>query len=257
MYDISFIAPSIRVNLWKQLYESIVNSFSGSWEIIFVGPYDNLKSLQFANNVRCISDWGSITRCAQIGFLVSCGKWISIIPDDATFFPNEMDKVFLNIKNVDYTTFVLGKYLEGDINGVEMRNNEYFTLGYHDIFKRVTQWLPKSYYITASGPISNKLVKEIGGLDCRFETTALGCVDLSVRLQNYNSNVMIHKDPLYHLTHFPCREGDHAPVHYAMLYNDVPLFNYLYGSSECLNRKKIDINNWQNSPKVWNRRFEL
>jgi len=37
-YKLSILLPGIRVDRWVKLYESIEKSFSGSWEIIFVGP---------------------------------------------------------------------------------------------------------------------------------------------------------------------------------------------------------------------------
>ena len=251
--DISFIVPSIRVDMWKLFYEHIQNSFSGNWEVIFIGPYDNPESLQFASNVKCIANWGTPTKCRQIAILVSQGKWICHTSDDALFVTNELDKAFLQTKHTN--DVILGKYLEGDPNGLEMRQNEYFTFGYHDVFKHSTQWIPKNYWLIQTGFISNKLLREIGGLDCQFETCAMAYCDLSARLQNHNAKIVIHEEPISILSHSPGPDGDHAPIHNAMLYHDIPLFNQIYGDSECLKRTKIDINNWKNSPDVWVRRF--
>jgi hypothetical protein len=55
--------------------------------------------------------------------------------------------------------------------------------------------------------------------------------------------------------HMPGTSGDHAPMHYAQLDHDEPLFRSIYSDPNCVNRIKIDINNWKNSPERWVRRF--
>ena len=244
MIDISFVVPSIRVDKWKQLYQSIQNSFSGTWEIIFVGPYRSPKSLEFASNVKCISDWGSPAKCRHIAILEASGKWVFHTSDDALFVEKELDRAFIKTK-----------YIEGDPNSIEMRDEQYYTFGYHGVFNDVTKWLPKKYWLIQTGFIANQLLKEMGGLDCRFETCAMAYCDLSVRLQNKNTKIIPHDEPLSTVSHSACLEGDHAPIHNAMIYNDIPLFNMLYSNDKCLDRININLDNYKQSPEIWKRRF--
>ena len=254
--DVSFILPSIRINNWQNLYESIQKSFTlGSWEVVFVGPYNNPKQLEFAHNVKCISDWGSPTRCRHIGLLNSTGKWMCYASDDLTLFPGSVDQAFARTQKVDYKTIILCKYFEGAINNPEMLTDQYYKFGYHGAFNYVTQWIPKDYWLIQSGLVTTQLLKEIGGWDWRFEGCAMACSDLAVRLQNYGTKIIVHDSPLGSHTHVPGISGDHAPIHYAQTLHDEPLFNHIYSDLSNLNRTKIDIENWKNSPEKWSRRF--
>ena len=60
---------------------------------------------------------------------------------------------------------------------------------------------------------------------------------------------------VFECTQFPGTSGDHAPVHYAQIDHDQPLYQKIWNSSTCLSRVKIDFNNWQKADKIWKRRF--
>ena len=61
---------------------------------------------------------------------------------------------------------------------------------------------------------------------------------------------------IFECTQFPGTTGDHAPIHHAQLEHDQPLYAKIWRSSSCLERLKIDYNNWEDTPSVWTRRFE-
>ena len=254
MYDISFVVPSIRTDLWRNLYDSINKSFTcGSWELIFIGPYDQPKEMEFESNVRCIADWGSPVRCRHIGLINSHGTWMCLFADDSTFFPEEINKAFVKTIDVDYKTIIMAKYMEGVVDNNEMRQEQYYTFGYHGMFNYITQWIPRDYKLIQHGLLSTRLLKEVGGWDCRFEVCAIACSDLSVRLQNHDTNIIIHDEPLCYTGH---GHSDHRPIEEGIIQNDLPLFNKIYSSNNYKQRVKINLNNWEDSPKTWKRRYK-
>jgi glycosyltransferase involved in cell wall biosynthesis len=255
-YDISIPIPTIRIENLSNLYDSIDKSFTeGSWEIIFVSPYPLSDDLLCKDNVKYIQDWGCPTRCRQMGLVHSEGEWICYAADDVLFFPNSLDVAYQQLQSVDYKTAVLGKYTEGNRDNPLMLTDDYYRMDFHDAFKDIQPSLSKSYYLFMSGLVSTKLVKEVGGWDCQFQTCAMSCMDLSMRLQNYGLKILTTNEPLFHASHMPNTTGDHAPIHYAQIIDDQPLFNQLYTSDNPEKRIKIEIDNWKNCPSKWERRF--
>ena len=61
---------------------------------------------------------------------------------------------------------------------------------------------------------------------------------------------------IFECTQFPGTSGDHAPIHYAQLDHDQPLYAKIWRSSSCLDRIKIDYDNWKQAPEKWTRRFK-
>ena len=64
-------------------------------------------------------------------------------------------------------------------------------------------------------------------------------------------------DPVLDCGHMPGTSGDHAPIHYAQLDHDEPLFRSRYSTSEGLhNNKKLKLSDWKLYPSIWGRRFK-
>ena len=80
-------------------------------------------------------------------------------------------------------------------------------------------------------------------------------MDFAIRTQRAGSEYFMIPHPIFTCSHMPGTTGDHAPVHYAQLEHDQPLLKEIYNNPDCLNRVKIDINNWKGAEKRWNRRF--
>lgn len=255
-YKLSILLPTIRTERLLGLYDSIRRSVTKeSWEIICVGPYPIPKQLLKKPNVKYIQDWGSPTRCRQISLLHAEGEWMCYAGDDVLFLPNALDTAYSLLQGGDYKTAVLGKFTEGKRDNPKMLRDEYYTLNHHAAYRTIQQFLPKEYYIFMSGLVSTHLIKELGGWDCRFEVCAMSCMDLSMRLQNYGLEILKLDEPLFHASHSPGIQGDHGPVHHAQLSHDEPLFREMYSSVDGTKRAKIDIDNWQNSSPIWERRF--
>jgi glycosyltransferase involved in cell wall biosynthesis len=255
-YQISVLMPSIRIYNLEHVYRSLESSFHGTWELVIVGPYPLPDGLKDKPNITYIEDWGNPIRGRQIGLLKSSGEYICYAADDVTFYPNSLDLAFEKINGKDYTDVVVGKYLESTEDNPVMKADGYYYLNFHRLLDPVTSRLLPTYKLLNTGLLTTKLLKEIGGWDCRnFEACAMACVDLSIRLQNYGANLIIQNEPIFHSSHLPGHAGDHAPIHDAQVDHDIPTFFALYSMEEPLKRTQIDVNNWVDTQKRWTRRF--
>lgn len=247
--------PSIRYMNLKAVYDSIATSFHGEWELIIVSPYPLPAELTDKTNITYIHDAGNPIRCRQRGLIAAKGDYICYAADDVIFYPNALDIAYNKVKDMDYKTVIVGKYMEGVEDNKFMQSDEYYVLTTHDFLRDVMQKFPEGYKLVNTGLVSRKLMLELGGFDCQFEACAMACVDLSIRLQNYGCNLIMQNEPFFHSTHFYGQSGDHAPIHNAQVNHDQPLFLQIYGQAESVNRKEIDINNWESVPDHWSRRF--
>ena len=119
---------------------------------------------------------------------------------------------------------------------------------------RATQ-IPNDYWILNVGLMKTSYVKEMGGWDTMFEVTTISHMDFAVRTQRNGSTYYMFEKPIFICTHMPGTSGDHAPVHYAHIGHDEPLFRRIYNDPNSVSRIKIDLDNWKQSPEVWKRRF--
>lgn len=256
--DISILIPGIRTPLWKKVYDSIVKSFSGTWEVFFVGPYSPENMIDMPN-ARFIQSYASPLVCRQIALVRSQGKWICWAADDVWFCEGALDKAFETVKDKDYKTMVIGKYAEGidkHPSNIAMVNNDaYWTLDFHGFLKNTMKIFPKNYFLINTGLVSRELLMEIGGFDCQFEACAMGCCDISLRLQIHGGQGILQNDPIFHSSHLPGQEGDHGPIHDGQTMHDMPLFLEIWEGKEYAHRVCIDINNYFSQPQRWVRRF--
>ena len=92
---LSIVCVGYRPENWKKLYDSIPESFSGSWELICIGPYaPDFKE----KNFTFIEDWGQPARCCQLGLLAAKGDWVSFAWDDGWYLPEQLDVVWATLK---------------------------------------------------------------------------------------------------------------------------------------------------------------
>lgn len=73
-------------------------------------------------------------------------------------------------------------------------------------------------------------------------------------MQRDGANITLG-DYFIHVTWAPGHEGDHGPIHDSHYEHEEPLFKQIYSDPNCGSRIKIDVNNWNNVPSVWIRRF--
>lgn len=255
MIKLTVIVPGIRPQNWVRLYNSIATSFSGNWEVIFIGPTGLPAELEEKDNVMFFKSERSPIACQQIGLIESHGEFISWAADDGVYLPMTLDIAIEMLEKEPYTTIVTSKYFEGgDPNG-EMGGNGYYKLWNHDSMQ--LSGVPKECLMLNCGVINRSLLVELGGWDASlFQVCPLAYTDFAVRAHKRGSKFILQKEVMFSCGHMPGETGDHGPIHRAQTYHDQPLFTGIYCTPELyLTRQNIFLNNWKQSSEVWMPRF--
>lgn len=233
---LSIIIPSIRVSNHRSVIESIKRSCTKyEYEIIFIGPFYK----QSEGNLIYITDHSSPNLCQHKALQYCSGEIVHVFSDDCVFEEGSIDKC---LDNMDCDA-VVANYDEGGNKAVSN-----FSLNYC-YAKTCT---PDDFVIFNTAFMRKDKLMELGGFDCRFETLCVGQADLAARWQFSGLSVKVVDIRLSSCGHMPGTSGDHAPMHFAQLNNDMPLYQMKYLSVPEL---KIDFNNWTQQPLVWTRRF--
>lgn len=277
-YQLTVICPGIRTKNWLRLYESISNAFKYSWEIIFISPYNLPEELKDKDNIQWIQSWASPISCQQQGLCKSQGVFISWAADDGYYLKDSLTLAYDNlmkdssfkphgeflVKSLGITNtgiafnnkkLVMGKYYEGNNDGdMPMQDDKYYILANHDATR--IKWIPDTYYMLNVGLVPTSLLLEVGGWDAEnFQVCPMAYNDLAVRLQRYGVEFIVQNEMMFKCSHMPGHEGDHGPIHDAQIDFDQPKFRQIYWTNNCMNRIKIDINNWKLAPEKWSMRF--
>lgn len=252
--NLSIILPSIRPI--DKLYNSIEASYSGSWELIVVGPRAPLLK-KGDPRVRYIEDYGSPNRCQQIGLYNACGDFVTWAADDGEFLPGMLDKMFEYHKAKSSHgdgPIVIGKYLESANPSKCMWEDDYYKFGYHAGLR--SPGIDPNFWLMNVALCYRGIIEHYGGWRANiFETTTIAHMDLAIRIQqNAAESLFIYPDPVFQCDHTPGTEGDHGPVHYAHVDHDEPLLKSMY-SAHSIEVPCVKIDNWKQSPPVWDRRF--
>jgi hypothetical protein len=256
---LSMLLSGIRTQNWHNLYKSIAHSYTNDdWELVIVSPYELPKELRKYDNIQWRQDWGSPCRCQQIALTMAQGEYINWASDDGVFTPNSHDIAFellpFPVFDSDYKNIIVGKYTEGDNYTPDMLNDCYYELNYHDGSK--CKYLPEHTPLINLGLVSRKLLIEMGGWDAsRFEALPIAYNDFAVRARNKECNFIHQKEIMFTCSHTPGTSGDHGPVHTAQVFHDDPIFKMIYSRPEGQQRINIPLDNWENAPDVWARRF--
>lgn len=253
MYDLSVCLAAIRKDNWSRLYNSIIKSVGDySFELIFCGPHSELPSeLCGLDNVRCIQDFGSPTRAQQISMSHATGRYITWAADDGWFLDGGLANCIEQLdKSPSEKKCVVTQYNEGGRNG--LGDLKMYCINSHNPVK--SSFYPDSYLIFNSVVLSTKYFKDLGGFDCRFEACPMAFVDFGARAQLDGAEANL-VNVIFECTHFPGTSGDHAPIHHAQLDHDQPLYKKIWSKPDCLERIRIDYDNWKQSPDRWKRRF--
>lgn len=252
---VSVLMPVIRMNLMQGVYNSLKECCHSQWELVIVSPYDLPESLKNEKNVVYINSWRSPISCRQQALIASTGEYICYAADDVIFYKDSLDIALKTLQGRDYKDLVVGKYMEHIEDNPAMIDDEYWRIEFHDAMKGIMAHLPYEYKIVNTGLITRKLMIELGGWDCQFEACAMACMDLSIRMQNYGARCYLQYEPIFHSSWIPGLGGDHAPIHIAQTQHDEPLINKIYCDENSIKRTKIDLDNWENTPTRWTRRF--
>ena len=249
--DLTVLVPAIRKERWVDMYNSIKSSTKRNFELIIVGPYSLPEELQRMVNVKYIKDYGNPVRASQIGSLIAEGKYIFWASDDGTFQPGALDKAIDCLEsqeNKSIKDVVISNYKEAGAAQPDdvLRLNVAYPRSPH---------IPDEWYQFNVATMYTEFFHQLGGYDCSFEACPIAYADISARAQRAGANILLVNEVILDCTHMPGTTGDHAPIHYAHLQSDEPLYKTIYHNPDCVGRTSLDINNWKKADKVWNRRF--
>jgi len=260
MYDLSVCLAAIRKRNWVRLYNSIVASVGNySFELVFCGPHGELpEELRELDNVSCIVDFGSPTRAQQISMKNATGRYIAWTADDGWFSPGGLERCIKMLdEDPEEKSCIVTQYIEGGTDGLgadnpDLRGLKMYQINTHESAR--SPFYPDEYIIFNSVVIPTQYFKELGGFDCRFEVCAMAFVDFGARAQLDGIKTKLIGN-IFECTQFPGPTGDHAPIHYGQLENDQPLYSQIWNSPSCLERIRIDYDNWKQAAEIWTRRF--
>lgn len=245
---LSIVMPAIRVHKWEAVYKSIQLPFP--WELIVVSPYKLPPYLEEQGNVKYVRDFGSPMRASCIGAGLAEGRYLTWIADDGLVFSDTAKKaVDILDSDINGRLVVVTKYLEAC---TQVHPDWYYQL---TIAYPKTPHIPDNWLIFNTAFMHRDYYETLGGWDCAFEACPLGHADLAARAQRDGCTTVLIQDPLLDCEHMPGASGDHGPVFHAHVEHDEPLYKQIYNSPDCVNRTRIDLNNWKRSPQIWRRRF--
>ncbi len=260
-YDLSFVLPGIRTRKWTGFYNSILNSFSGSFEVIFIGPYPIPEELRTNVDIRYIEDFGSPVRCGQMGACMAQGKYLTLCSDDYIYKPSAIDQIFDIFHHEQDMKFAINaKLYEGHDNLKRSKDKKHARKvhGSDEWYKTslspvtAAKSIPSHWNLFHIPFIRTEYFMDLGGLDARFEGPAMSLSDLSNRMQADGGEIRLTPFIAVDVGHLV--GGDHTPIEISQKEHDEPLYQSIYRSKGWKKRIRIDSENWKDAPKRWPRR---
>ena len=102
---ISIIASAIRVEHWQEYHQSLINTNSVPFEIVFVG--DRKPTYSLPENFKYIYSPVKPTQCMEIAARAASGKYICDSSDDLSFSNNYYDILFEKMEKINDENIVL------------------------------------------------------------------------------------------------------------------------------------------------------
>lgn len=249
---LSVIIPGIRSYNWGNIFFDLKKELADyEFELICVGPNFPPSELEIFTNFRFIRDFGSPSRCLQIGVLHSIGEYICWIPDDCKLENGGIKSALDFIKNIsEKCDGICLRYSEGRGFTGDQHLQETYWIGSTHEDQRLPQ-VDNGWKIAPLFMYPSDLYFDLGGLDCRFEHVNLNTHDLAYRVQKLGGKIHLSPQKILSVDWIPGQDV----ITQAHFENDVPLFKELYGGLN-FPRLKIEFNNWKNQDYIWKRRFK-
>jgi len=250
-YDLSIIIPSIRVqNLEAILFSAEKSVEPFSFEMIIVGPYELPDSIRTRENVKFFKDFGSPSRCVQIGSTLAEGKYMCWMSDDGLFVQQTLaqclNKFETSMTDKDAITL---RYFEGEGQGEFPEN--YWTAWTHE--DQRLSGIAQHFKCAPLGMYNTEYFRDLGGLDCRYEHINMCTHDLAFRLQQNGGTVHLSPSTVARF-YWSWNHEDAKPIQRAYHEVDAPLYKEMWSQDQS-NRIKIDYWNWMNAESRWKKRF--
>lgn len=251
-YDLAIVIPGIRNENWPRIFGEIEKSVgSYAFQVIAVGPNLPESSLQSKKNFTFHRDFGSPTRCLQIGALLANSSFICWLPDDIKLEEDSLKKCIDLMRDLGLGHAINLRYSEGTgFTGNQSEDESYWIGRTHR-----DQQLPgvkEGWKISPVFFYRYIDFMSLGGLDCRFEHINFNTHDLAYRFQ--------HKGGVIHNSPTKVFSADWTPndsvISRAHHENDLPLFQSMYSSSDVkLNvERHVSFYNWKLEDTHWKRR---
>jgi hypothetical protein len=251
--DLSVLLPCIHMDKLKKFNESLRHATKRAFEVIVVGPYSLPDDPSLTGTWKYKKDMGSPSRCHNIALEMAEGKYVTLASDDMKYFYSRVDGCLDILEGLGEKGVVSGKHIyHGVAPAIQLKDDYYLVNSYQQ---------HKSPHIADNCKLVNvnfmhtQYLRDMGGLDSRFEHHGVAQVDLAVRLHNDGAVVKLNSDPVCFIEHTDTIKGDHAPIHHAVVQNDEPLFRKFYSTENSKTRARIDIDNWKGADPVWKRRW--
>jgi len=258
-YDVSVLMPAIRTHQWLMMYGSLFNACKEhTWELVLVSPFDLPAEMTHFDNVKLIKDYGAPTRAAQIGAIQCEGEYMYHCVDDAIFLPDAIDVAVKSLKTYGSRKDVVNmRYREGAMYSGQTLPAGFWTAHFHDELR--LPGIPTHYKISLHHFMRMDYFKELGGWDCQYEYINHPLHDLMFRVQADGGRLFDSSTDATTCNHYVNKSVDHAPIYDAQTFSDKPKFDAIYSQSgdAAANRIHIDLDNWQQTPPIWKRRFEF
>ncbi len=257
-YDLSIILPSIRTELLETFYSSISASVGDyRYELIVVGPYNLPTSLQGTSNVKYIKDFGSPSRCLQMGTLLAEGEYMTWASDDGTYTPNSLseclDLYSLNGpgRHLQHKDGVIIRYWEADNKQGSLPDDSYWKAWTHA--DQRLPGIPEHYYCCPVGLYNTAYYISMGGIDCAFRHINMNAHSLAFRVQNDGGHFHLSPSCVLECDFDNVRSALHRPLDIAYANIDRPLYMQLYSQPFNPHHKQIPYDSWMRAPTVWER----
>jgi hypothetical protein len=252
-YDLSVIIPGIRHQNWEGLLDSLAQACTKySYEVLFIGPFPPNFTKTYGN-VKYLRSYQAPSVCAQQAVLEAQGKLFFLTVDDCEFLETSLDQgIDMFNTQCRYNDVVNMRYFEG---------GEKMTVG-NDWQKWWFAWshgdlqhagVDKSWQISLQQVMNVDYWKELGGWDCDFEYANMANHDLMFRIQKHGGKILHSPIECCNADHEPGYSGSHFVMESLHVEHEQILFKQMYQQPN--NRHIIDINNWKNRSKIWDRRF--
>ena len=178
--------------------------------------------------------------------------------DDAIFLPDAIDHAVKFLReNGNRKDVVNMRYREGAMYSGQTLPMGFWSAHFHDELRLAG--IPREYKISLHHFMRMDYFKELGGWDCQYEYINHPLHDLMFRVQADGGRLYDSPTDATTCNHYVNKTVDHAPIFDAQTYSDKPKFDAIYAQpgNPAASRIHIDLNNWQQTPPIWKRRFEF
>ncbi len=256
---LSIIVPGVRHKNWVTMYQEIIAACKGiSFEVIFVGPGALPTDLLNVANIKFLMNYGSPSRCLQMGSMLAEGEYLTWLSDDATVVENSISEALTLLESKDSERDIIAmRYTEGVNKSANTSdfNDAYWQAWTHNDLR--LEGVEKDWKIPCVMMLKTNLFKTLGGLDCQFEHINFNVHDLAFRAQRSGSTVHLSPNFIMRCDWEPNRNVQNSPV-IAAYPSDKARFLSMYSLKDTVTKSPIAINymNWLDCEVVWSRRFK-